>query len=511
VAELAKRMADWDTISSLLREALSRETNDRDAFLDDACAGNLELRRQIGSLLELAAPSGTVSWLNPGVGRRAEEQNSATDRSKDSTLDRTVTDGMTDGVLFKSSPFSILGADTLSDLFSVMHLREFAAGEHLIRQGDPAEFLLFILSGYASARVRDTPGDRPPIGAFGPGDIVGEMSLVTDQPRTADVVARTLVRSLQLSASDFHVLADRHPDLRAVLTEVVTERLGHSRHDGLGGKDIHGYQIIQCVGRGGMGVVYEATHLATGRQVALKMMNHRLIYQLSALRRFRREASILATLEHPSLARLYECFSAYKTEFLAMEFCQGRTLSQAIRVYGALKEDVVRRMLGQLAAALMYVHGRGIVHRDVKPSNIVLTRTGAIKLLDFGIVNVEKDSDLWQTLKTTSHPAGLLGTPRYMAPEQFSDRVADRRADFYSLACVVFEALSGRPVAAASDVFDIIREHAHFVLPSRDRIGTGISQEMYEVLLRGLEHNPDQRSLDLERLVTWAAPLELSE
>jgi serine/threonine protein kinase len=140
-----------------------------------------------------------------------------------------------------------------------------------------------------------------------------------------------------------------------------------------------------------------------------------------------------------------------------------------------------------------------------------LARGGSIKLLDFGIVTVEKDSDVSGELKTSAHSAVFLGTPRYMAPEQFSGRAADRRSDCYGLACVVFEALSGRPVVAAVDVLDIIRELAHFVLPARDDIGTGVSEEMYEVLRGGLEHNPDRRSLDLERLATWAAPLDLDE
>ena len=409
------------------------------------------------------------------------------------------------------SPFSILSAETLSDLLSVMQFHESKPGEYLIRQGDPAEFLVLILSGRAAARVRDAPDGRAPVGEFGPGDVAGEMSLVTNEPRTADVVAQTLVQFLRLSASDFHVLASRHPDLPLVLTEVVADRLGHARYDGLGGKDIHGYQITQCVGRGGMGVVYEAREVATERKVALKMMNHRLIYQLSALRRFRREAAILKTLDHPSIARLYENFPAYKTEFLAMEFCEGRTLGQAIAARGPLKEELVRRMLGQLAVALKYVHGRGIVHRDLKPSNIVLTRTGAIKLLDFGIVSVDVDSDLWRAWKTSSHPVGLIGTPRYMAPEQFSNRAVDRRADFYGLACVAFEALAGHSVVAASDVFEIVREHARFALPGRADIGDGISQKMHDVLAAGLEHDPDRRSLDLDELAAWSAPLAIED
>jgi len=491
-------MVDWKTVSRLCREALSQNTTDRTAFLDTACAGAPELRRQVDALIGPSQAPAT-DWLGIALGRLCDELNAAGAKSESSAP-----------ALAPKSLFSMLGAGALADLLKAMHFREFEPGGYMICEGDPAEFLLVLLSGHAFARVRDTPVDSAPVGELGPGDIVGEISLVTDEPRTADVIARTHIQSLQLSASDFHALADRHPDLRVLLTEVVTDRLGHARYDGLTGKDVHGYQIVQCVGRGGMGVVYEASRVATGQKVALKMMNHRLIYQLSALRRFRREAAILATLDHPSFARLYECFSAYKTEFLAMEFCQGETLHQLIAARGPLKEAQVRPMLGQLAVALKYVHGRGIVHRDVKPSNIVVTRSGGIKLLDFGIVTVEEHSDLWNTQKTTSHPT-LQGTPRYMAPEEFSGRVSDHRVDYYGIASVVFEVLTGRPVITASNVFDIVREHALFALPARGDIGGGVSQELYEVLLHGLEPDPDKRSLDFDRLVTWAAPLDLND
>jgi CRP-like cAMP-binding protein len=481
-------MTDWDLVLRLCREALALQTTERRAFFDKACAGDPALRRQLVSLFEQGS-----------------------DTSADVERDDSLTGEGTESTLFKSSPLEVLGSDTLGDLLSVMRLHDCEPGELLIRQGDPAEFLLLIFSGTATARVRQAPTDseRPPVGTFGPGDIVGEISLVTNEPRTADVVADTAMRCLRLSASDFHVMAERHPDLLLVLTEVVADRLGHARYDGLGGKEIHGYRIAQCVGRGGMGVVYEARQVATGRRVALKMMNHRLIYQLTALRRFRREAAILATLDHPSLARLYECFSAYKTEFLAMEFCPGPALNQVIASRGPLGEETVRRLLGQLALALKYVHGRGIIHRDLKPSNIVLGRDGSIKLLDFGIVTVEKGSDLLQGLNSGSQAVSLLGTPRYMAPEQFSGRDVDRRADLYGVACVAYEALCGRPVVAASDVFDIIRERAQFMLPPREQIGAGISEEMHTVLAGGLMADPDLRSIDLDRLASWAGPIDL--
>jgi CRP-like cAMP-binding protein len=486
-------MDNWEAVSRLCREALSLDASARGAFLDAACAGAPELRRQIDTLIAQPAGPDTSDWLAIARGHKQIELDSATEQPT--------------GILFESR-FAILSDIALADLLAVMQLREFEPGGCLICQGDPAEFLLLILSGRASARVRNMPADQAPVGEFGPGDIVGEISLVTEEPRTADVVAQTHVQALQLLASDFHVLTDRHPDLRVMLTEVVADRLGHSRFDGLTGKDIHGYQIVQCVGRGGMGVVYEATRHATGESVALKMMNHRLIYQPSSLRRFRREAAVLQTLDHPSLARLYESFSAYRTEFLAMEFCHGQTLTQLIAARGRLGEHLVRPMLGQLAVALKYVHERGVVHRDLKPSNIMFARNGGIKLLDFGIVTVEENSDLWETQKTTSHPR-MLGTPRYMAPEQFTRNATDRRVDYYGLASIVFEMLSGRPIIAASDAFDVIREHAHFTLPNRNDIGQRVSQEMYEVLSCGLEHDPEKRMLDLDRLAEWAAPVDL--
>ena len=485
----AEHMTDWKALADICREALSRDTTARLAYLDEACRDVPELRPLINELLAPAAQAATAD--------------STTSIKEESTSDRPIGERTTQNILSQVSPFSLLSTSTLSELLSVMRPRDFQPGEYPMRQGEPGEFLLLILTGHATARVSGAPDDQPPVGEFGMGDVVGEMSLVIDEPRTADVVAREFVHALLLSAADFRRLADRHPDLQVVLTEIVAERLGHARYDGLGGKAIQGYRVVQCVGRGGMGVVYEAAELETGRTVALKMMNHRLMYDLSARRRFRREATVLQSLDHPYIARLYECFSAYKTEFLAMEFCRGQTLGQTIDADGALSEDVVRRLLGQLAGALMYIHGRGIVHRDLKPSNILLTRAGAIKVLDFGIVTIEPDSELWAKLRTMSN-AKFLGTPRYMAPELFFNPVADSRADLYSLAAVTFEALTGKPAIGALAPFDVMREQAHFVLPQRDSIGAGISEEMYEVLVRGFEPDPDRRVLDLEQLAGWA-------
>jgi hypothetical protein len=506
-------MTDWAKLSRLIADALALDGADRTAFIEAACADDdPRLREELRTILgDIPTPRTTSDSLVAGVGHLLDVLKSTAADSWGGGA-RPTAENHSNRYAFKSSPFSILGAGTLAELMAVMELREYAPQQVLIAQGEPAEFLLLLISGEAAAFVRGTSADRGPVGRFGRGDIVGEISLITDEPRTADVIATTDVRALYLSAAHFHAMARRHPDLRVVLTDVMADRLGQNRYDGLGGKDIHGYQIVDCVGRGGMGVVYRASHLSTGRQVALKMMNHRLIYQPQALRRFRREAALLRTLDHPSLARVYEHFSAYKTEFLAMEFCFGSSLEQTLADRGPLPESFVRPLLGQLANALRYVHSRGVVHRDIKPANVMLTPVGGIKLLDFGIVTIDRQSQLWQEIESGSgsQVAAILGTPRYMAPEQFSTRAVDYRADFYGLGCVAFECLTGRSVIAATDVFAIVQEQAGFVLPDRDALGVSVSEPLYEVLRSALQREPDKRGVDLDVLAGWAAPLDLA-
>jgi len=259
-----------------------------------------------------------------------------------------------------------------------------------------------------------------------------------------------------------------------------------------------------------MGIVYQAERVAAGETVALKMLNHRCIYQPGGLQRFRREARILKSLKHESIARVYDFFPAYKTEFLVMEFCSGSTLAQAIATRGCLDEQNVRKLMGQLAVALRYIHSHGIVHRDLKPSNVMVSDSGTIKLLDFGVVKLDSVAAEWRDMQTaTVSGSVLLGTLRYMSPEQFAGRSPDSRADIYALACTAYEALAGRPVIEATDIYGVIAQHMRFALPPRDQIGPGVSLEMYDLLKRGLDPAPDRRSVDLNQLAAWAGPMDL--
>jgi len=390
----------------------------------------------------------------------------------------------------------------LRDLFAEAEARSYAPGEALVKQGDPAEGLLVVLDGTAHARL-NAPDGKHWLGSFHGGDLVGEMALVTREPRTADVIADTDVSVLLIPTPVFERVASRHPELWIVLTQLVADRLGQKTHDGLGGKRIEGFRILSCIGRGGMSVVYRAREEATGIDVALKMMSYRLIYEPDAVARFRQESEVLKQIRHENVARLERLFPAYHTYFLVMELCEGVDLHQLVHAHGPLPESTVRPLIGQVARALDHVHKRGLVHRDLKPANMMVTRDGQVKLMDFGlaipIVLPEDD-------RTLAPERQVLGTPAFMAPEQWSHRPVTPKTDIYALGCVIYELLTGQTLFPSKDLFDLMQEKFAARVPPASAIGGGISSELHAFVAAAVRPDPDERPESLDVLASWAAP-----
>ena len=410
-------------------------------------------------------------------------------------------------ILANSRCFADVSPDVLDRMFSCMHERSYEAGEVIMRQGAAGDFLLVLIEGRAHARVRHADGETREVGSFGPTEVAGELALLTNEPRTADVIADRPVRALALPIDAFQGLAMSHPEVGIVLTYLVAARLGKTTHDGLGGKVVGDYRIRRCVGRGGMAIVYEAEPVGGGDSVALKMMSHRLVYEPGALSRFRREAKIVASLRHDNVAQLYGRFSAYNTQFLVLEFCDGPTLKGVIKANGPIPEPEARLILGQLARGLRYVHAQGVIHRDLKPGNVMLNRRGEVKLTDFGLAKPE------MTIATESatREGALIGTPWYMSPEHLAGEQLDARADIYALACLAFELLHGRSIFTSNSFLELAQEKLQLEVPQAARIGGGVSDEMHDFIARGLQVKPDDRTVSLGQLEAWsgAVPAKL--
>ncbi|MBW3543040.1 MAG: cyclic nucleotide-binding domain-containing protein, partial [Planctomycetes bacterium] len=209
------------------------------------------------------------------------------------------------------APFSSLPRHVVQLLESHMREQRFRAGSYLMEQGEPGDSLMVLLEGEIEVSTDDVEGGRTLITQSKRVQVLGEMSLLTDEPRSANVRALGPCRALSLPAARFHELAARYPAISVVLTLLIAKRLGRpDRTDVLRGKTLDGYRILERLGRGGMAVVYAAEELATGRRVALKMMSHRLVYDDAALEQFQREADIIESFEHPNIVRMYGRFAA---------------------------------------------------------------------------------------------------------------------------------------------------------------------------------------------------------
>jgi eukaryotic-like serine/threonine-protein kinase len=216
------------------------------------------------------------------------------------------------------------------------------------------------------------------------------------------------------------------------------------------------YKIVDLVARGGLGVVYRATDVRLKRSVAIKVLRWETIRD-GGRERFIREAEIASSLTHPNIVAIYDIGNAQGVDYIAMEFAAGRTLREMIGA-GPIDLVTVLTIARQIADALSALHGVGIVHRDIKPTNVVVTPSGMVKVLDFGLAKAilprpVDDSGSGEDAQELSQPGMIVGTFAYMSPEQAEGKPVDARSDVFSLGAVLYEMLTGRPAfAGGTDV-----------------------------------------------------------
>jgi len=256
------------------------------------------------------------------------------------------------------------------------------------------------------------------------------------------------------------------------------------------------YRVTEVLGEGAMGIVYRAFDPDIRRQVALKTMralgDGDGVSGVSPADRFRNEARAAGRLQHPGIVAVYDFGRDAGVDFIAMEYVRGHTLSRYLAQAAAGQLDIddndVQSIIGQLLDALHHAHEQGVWHRDVKPSNLIITQDGKVKVSDFGIARIESAE--------LTLAASAIGTPLYMAPEQFQGRAIDRRVDLYATGVVLYQMLTKRtPFSGAAESLMYKAVHEAPMLPSR-LPGLAHLQPYDEVLARALAKQPEQRYAD---------------
>ncbi len=247
------------------------------------------------------------------------------------------------------------------------------------------------------------------------------------------------------------------------------------------------YELIEVIGRGGMGAVYHAQDLVLGRSVAVKVLRESLADQdPTNVVRFEREARAAAALNHPSVVAIYDTGADETARFIVMELIDGRSLERIIREDGPLDPTRAAGIAAEVADALAAAHAAGIIHRDIKPANVMVARDGAVKVLDFGIARA---IDATTLIRTSS----VVGTAAYMSPEQALGKPADERSDIYSLGCVLYALITGGPPFKGEGAAAILNQHAN-VAPRPMRSGNGrVSPALNDVVMQMLAKSPGER------------------
>lgn len=381
--------------------------------------------------------------------------------------------------LIRASFFEALSDKSLCLLLNALLKSVVAAGERVIAQGDAGDCLYLIQEGQCVVCAGNEGWNNRCV-TLRAGDVFGEMAVLTDEPRTANVDAQTNAVLWKLDRRDFEALAQSHPALRLFLTEIMTQRFDSSLF--VGDRTIGKYVLSSKIGTGGWGIVYRGAHKILKLPVAVKMMKHDMAMEKAFLDTFRKEAEIIARMSHPNIVSVYDIEEIYRTVFIIMEYLEGKSLKEHIKITGRLPAKRCANILMQVCDGLACAHDLDIIHRDIKPANIFLLENDRVKLLDFGLACAPGTEDL-----------NIRGTVHYASPEQIDGWPVGVCSDIYSMGVMAYEMITGSKPYPGKNLAEIMDLHCRQDIPDPALIISDIPEALREFIMMCGRCKPEER------------------
>lgn len=382
--------------------------------------------------------------------------------------------------LIETRLLKFLPRQAICPLLNCLSLERIEKGKRLITQGEIGKDFYIIQDGSCSVSI-EKDGTTHTLARLQRGDVVGEMAVLTDEPRSANVDAETELKFWKLRWKHFDKIAKKHPDLRSFLTEILTDRLETSKYKA--DLEIGKYLIQHKIGQGGYSLVYQGIHQVLKLPVAVKMMKHTMALEEDFIEKFRKEGEIIAQLAHRNVVRVYDIEEVYHTVFIIMEYLEGESFETMLERIGSIPVPQTVKYLIQTCSGLSYAHQKGLVHLDIKPANIFVQAGDEVKIVDFGLARPPESEE----------GSVFEGTIQYLAPEQIECDPVDQRTDIYSLGITAYEMIVGKRPYPEDNLPELLKMHVNQDIPDPAESVPELPDRLRRLILKACQRDPNER------------------